>query len=276
MSAKFLGNIILKGKLECLTGLHIGGSKDKFEIGGVDSPVIRDPNSNLPYIPGSSLKGKMRAILSYELGVADFDPPKRNDLRDKEKLERINPILRIFGAPAEVLEQGIGPSRLIVRDSYPDAATVEMWKNLDSELQYTEYKPENTIDRITSAANPRFMERVVKGSKFDVEFIYGVYRVDDVKDEEYFTNFVEALRLLEHSTLGHAGSRGYGQISFKFAEPFIVTVSDYKEGSINFKDASKSVSALEDLGMNIDKRLSDFDTKYIQEKIISKFQEIDG
>jgi CRISPR-associated protein Csm3 len=275
MSATFLGNIILKGKLECLTGLHIGGSKDKFEIGGVDSPVMRDPQTNVPYIPGSSLKGKMRSLLSFELEVADIDPPQKKHLKNKENLDKSMPLLRVFGVPAEIFkkEDAIGPTRLIVRDAFPDDETLEMWKNLNTELQYTEYKPENTIDRLTSAANPRFLERVVKGSKFNVEFVFGVYRLENLKDkdEDYFKYFIEALRLLEHSTLGHAGSRGYGQVSFKFAEPFVVTREDYQKGTVTFKDASKSISALEELGMNIDKRLSDFDDEYIQKEIIAKF-----
>ena len=64
---QFLANIILRGKIKVLTGLHIGGSKDKFEIGGVDNPVIRDTFTKYPYIPGSSLKGKMRMLLECSL-----------------------------------------------------------------------------------------------------------------------------------------------------------------------------------------------------------------
>lgn len=265
MSASFIGNVIFKGKLECLTGLHVGGSKEKFEIGGVDSPVIRDPNTNLPYIPGSSLKGKMRSLLSFELGKADEDPPNKYD--------KLCPLQRIFGIPAELSKEGFGPTRLIVRDSYPDETTIEMWKNLNSELQYTEFKPENKIDRITSAAMPRFLERVVKGSLFNVEFVYGIYRVDEIRDEDYLKYFIESLRLLEHSSLGHAGSRGYGQVAFKFAEPFVVLQNDYRDGTITFKDSSKSIQALEELGMKIDKRLSDFDDSYLTDNIISKFRD---
>jgi len=262
MSAKFLGNVIFKGKLECLTGLHIGYSKEKFEIGGVDSYVIRDPNTNLPYIPGSSLKGKMRSLLSFELGKADEDPPKIFD--------KTCPLQRIFGIPAELSN---GPTRLIVRDSYPDETTIEMWKNLNSELQYTEFKPENKIDRISSAATARFLERVVKGSLFNVEFVFGIYRVDEINDEDYLKFFIESLRLLEHSTLGHAGSRGYGQVAFKFAEPFVVLPNDYRNGTITFKDSSKTTQALEELGMKIEKRLSDFDDSYLMDCIISKFRD---
>jgi len=271
MSAEFLGNVIFKGKLECLTGLHIGDSKEKFEIGGVDSPVIRDPNTQYPYIPGSSLKGKLRSLLAFALGKADQDPPS------KGKFDPDCPLQRIFGVPAEINTnrkdiEGIGPSRLIVRDAYPDEATITMWKNLDSELLFTEYKPENTIDRITSAANPRFMERVVKGSIFNVEFIFGIYRIGGItkQDEEFIINFLESLKLLEHSTLGGSGSRGYGQVAFKFAEPIVLKVDDYRTGSEKFKD---SLKPHDDVRIEIDfnKRLSDFDENYVKENIIKKF-----
>ncbi len=271
MSAEFLGNVIFKGKLECLTGLHIGGSKEKFEIGGVDSPVIRDPNTQYPYIPGSSLKGKMRSLLAFSLGKADQDPPKRG------KFDPNCPLQRIFGVPAEINSnmpeiKGIGPSRLIVRDSHPDDATVALWKSMDSELMFTEYKPENTIDRITSAANPRFLERVVKGSVFNVEFIFGVYKIDKLtkSDAEYIINFVESLKLLEHSTLGGSGSRGYGQVAFKFAEPIVLKADDYRIGSDKFKDALKPHDDLR-IENVFNKRLSDFTEDYIKGNIINKF-----
>jgi CRISPR-associated protein Csm3 len=267
MSAKFLGNIILKGKMECLTGMHIGGSKEKFEIGGVDSPVIRDPNTNYPYIPGSSLKGKMRSLLAFELGFEVI--PKggnKKDYKDKPA------IYRIFGTGANDNNKQDGPSRLIIRDAYPDNKTIGMWENLDSELIYTELKGENTIDRLTSAANPRFIERVVKGSVFNVEFIYGVYRVDNTKDEEYFKYVLDGLKLLEHSALGGSGSRGYGQISFKFTEPFLLTVEDYISGSKAFKDSCKPHDTLEDKeGLEFKKRLSDFEEGKLIDKIKEKY-----
>lgn len=260
MKIEFLGNIILRGKLECITGLHIGGSKEKLEIGGVDSPVIRDPFTQYPYIPGSSLKGKLRALLSYDLNLADKDP-------DFNALDFSNPLQRIFGLSADTkATDGIGPTRLIVRDAYPDRKTIEMWKNLDSELMFTEYKPENSIDRITSAANPRFLERVVKGSVFNVEFIYGIYKIvkdgQNIKqDVDFFAEFIKALRLLEHSTLGGSGSRGYGKVAFKFMEPFVLTKNDYVVGTETFKNSLKDIDEIYD--QNNYMRLSDFTESYI-------------
>ena len=155
-SPKFKANLILKGKISCETGLHIGGSKEKLEIGGVDSPVIRNPQTRRPYIPGSSLKGKMRHLLEYSLGVVS------KGAKDFGDVSHDTEIVRLFGIGANEKEdeerlKTIGPSRLVVRDCQPDEATISMWKNLDSELLYTEYKPENTINRITAAANPRFI-----------------------------------------------------------------------------------------------------------------------
>lgn len=255
--SSFLANIVLKGKIECLTGLHIGGSKEKLEIGGVDSPVIRDPYTKLPYIPGSSLKGKMRSLLSFSLDKADEDPnPKRYDAKC--------PLQRIFGTSAE--DRNIGPSRLLVRDAHPDKETIEKWESMESELLYTEYKSENSVDRLTSAANPRFIERVVKGSVFDIEFVYGIYSIDSESDKhldaKYFRYAIEALKLLEHSAIGKSGSRGYGQISFKFAEPLLVMRQDYAEGSENFKKSSKP-NCHNEFAEKFTMRLSEFDENYI-------------
>ncbi|HPN39739.1 MAG TPA: type III-A CRISPR-associated RAMP protein Csm3, partial [Melioribacteraceae bacterium] len=175
MKYEFLANVILKGKIEVLTGLHIGGSKEKLEIGGVDSPVIRDPFTNYPYIPGSSIKGKMRMLLEFANGkVTNGKPHKSDDIHDE--------VCRIFGNFKDDTKGG--PTRLTTRDAFPDKQTIDKWEKLDSELTFTEFKPENSIDRLTSEANPRFLERVVKGSFFDVEFVYSIYNEinDEIKD----------------------------------------------------------------------------------------------
>lgn len=257
-AARFEANIVLRGQIECLTGLHIGGSKEKLEIGGVDSPVMRHPHTKFPFIPGSSLKGKMRHLLEYSLHVVGKD----GDVSDNEK------IVRLFGIGAEegskpneteeekkkrvVKRQQLGLARLIVRDCKPTEETVKMWKELDSELLYTEYKPENMINRLTSAANPRFIERVVAGSKFDFELVYTVYRMkedeedatetNDIKDD--VINLLQAMRLLESNFLGKSGSRGYGQVRFHLADPIVVKQNDYVTGSANYKAAVTNIKSL--------------------------------
>jgi len=248
---KFEGNIIIKGKIELLTGMHIGGSEDKLEIGGVDSPVIRNPQNRLPYIPGSSLKGKMRSLLEYSLGVVG----ENGDVSNDEK------IVRIFGIGANDKKE-IGLTRLIVRDANPDDETIKIWKKIDSELLYTEYKPENTINRFTAAANPRFIERVVKGSSFEFEMVYGVYQMDENDTDENtnddLKNLLESLRLLEHSFVGGSGSRGYGKIKFKILEPIIVKAEDYKSGSEKYKSAQKELPK----DQNAYKDLTEIELKY--------------
>lgn len=239
MANQLLANVVIKGKITALTGIHIGGSKEKLQIGGVDSPVLRDPNTNYPYIPGSTLKGKMRMLLEFALGkVSDNGKPFESKDKDEE-------ITRIFGTSEKELKTG--PTRLVVRDAYPDQKTINMWENLDSELQFTELKPENSIDRLTSEANPRFLERVVKDSKFDVEFVYGIYDLGDggKVDKENLARIFEALRLLEHSGIGGNISRGYGQIKFELADPIVVLKEDYQTGSEIYKSANSSNSELE-------------------------------
>ena len=230
--AQFIGNILIRGKIECLTGLHIGGSKDKMEIGGVDSPVVRDPVNRQPYIPGSSLKGKMRMLLEYATGKVDT-----GDVHNCAEADC--PVCRIFGSSAAE-ERQCGPTRLLVRDAYPDEATVEQWDNMDSELLFAEMKSENFLNRITSAANPRFLERVVRGSKFDLEMVYSVYDVDDDYDDlEFFKHVRTSLLLLEQSALGGNGSRGYGHIKFHFVEPLMIAREAYQQGLNEVKQAAQ-------------------------------------
>ena len=225
--AQFIGNIIMRGKIECLTGLHIGAGKDTAEIGVVDSPVVRDPHSRLPYIPGSSLKGKMRSMLEFATDKVSDGKVHTCDKADCE-------VCRPFGSSAQE-QRKCGPTRLLVRDACPDEKTREMWEKLNTDLLYAEMKSENFLDRITSAANPRFIERVVKGSVFNLEMVYGVYQVDGVNDLDFFAHVVTALRLLEDGTLGGNGSRGYGQIRVKLTQPVFLDRQDYCEGSDKWK-----------------------------------------
>lgn len=221
--AQFIGNIIMRGKIECLTGLHIGAGKDTAEIGGVDSPVVRDPVKRIPYIPGSSLKGKMRSLLEFANGKVTDGKVHTCDNAACE-------VCRTFGSSAQEART-CGPTRLLVRDAYPDPKTLEMWDQLNMDLLFTEMKSENFLDRITSAANPRFIERVVKGSMFDLEMVYGVYEVDDRNDLDFFDQVVQGLRLFEDSALGGNGSRGYGQVRLRFAPLVFVDIEDYRKGS---------------------------------------------
>lgn len=197
----------ITGSIEVLTGLHIGGSAETMEIGGVDNPIIKNKTNQEPYIPGSSLKGKMRSLMEWHLGkISASGDPYQNNALDC-------PISRVFGSSASK-ENKSGPTRLIVRDSFLSS---ESRKRFQQGLDITEIKHENSINRITAMANPRPIERVVPTVKFDLDIAYKIIDTDDEGrlDEKYFHDVVlKALVLVENDCLGGAGSRGCGKVRF--------------------------------------------------------------
>lgn len=211
---KLLGNVVLSGQLECRTGLHIG-EEGMLEIGGINNPVVKSPATGHPYIPGSSIKGKMRSLMEWNEGVVEEGEDDINIHTCTDEAAVDCTVCRVFGTPAET-DAKTGPTRLSVRDAYPTNDTIELWKDLNTSLPYTEVKSENTIDRVTSEANPRDVERVPKESEFEYELVYGVYDLDDggKPDFENLKAVERALYLLEDSSLGGNGSRGYGKVTF--------------------------------------------------------------
>ena len=191
--------------IELLTGLHIGGSSDNVEIGGIDNPVIKiATKDNQPYIPGSSLKGKMRCLLEQIAGSTEVG----NNVE----------VNNLFGATekkknGEVVIKGV-PSKLIVRDAMLQAKSVKALDTCDNlDMPYTEGKWENVIDRVKGTAeHPRQMERIPAGVSFDVEFVINVW--DDDNAEELLALLQKGINALENDYLGGSGSRGYGQIKF--------------------------------------------------------------
>ncbi|ABR31515.1 CRISPR-associated protein Csm3 [Thermosipho melanesiensis] len=226
VNLEFKGKIIVKADIHVVTGLQIG-KENSMEIGGIDNPVIKD-SLGKPYIPGSSLKGKLRTLMEYFHGKIKNDvlvvaKGGENQIRIHQCDEKDCPVCNLFGRnhgkhryasnpDVEVEFKNIMPTRLFVRDALLDenSITEEMKKNLDNE--FTEVKPENTLDRITSAANPRFNERVPAGAIFKSEFVINVY---DDDNEKYLRELLTALSLLEDDYLGGSGSRGYGKVRFE-------------------------------------------------------------
>ena len=212
---KLYGRIILTGRIHALSGLHIGASKDALEIGGVDMPVIRNPVDRRPYIPGSSLKGKMRSQWAKLCGVK-FGTKLKDD-RDPAKQVFIHtcddpncPVCSIYGTTGDVMKEA--PTRLTVRDVLLDAGSLPK-----SVIDHTEVKWEASIDRVTSAASPRQTERVPAGAIFGtveqpMELVYSIYTA---ADRERFTHVLTALQLVEDDFLGGQGSRGSGKVAFK-------------------------------------------------------------
>ena len=217
MTYQFKAHILITGQITCVTGLHIGGTEEGYEIGGMDNPVLRDAMSGYPYIPGSSLKGKMRSMLEWTLGKIEPD----GRVHGRSCQDSACAICRIFGASA-------GPTRLLVRDAFPSQATFDRFVN--SGVFTTETKTENRLNRITSEANPRSIERVPQGAQFDFEMIYGIYDLGDGGhiDLDNLRQGYTAFELLEASVIGGGGSRGSGKIAFENVAATIKTVADYQ------------------------------------------------
>ena len=193
----------IKGVIELCTGMHIGGNSQFAAIGAVDSSVVRDPLSDKPMIPGSSLKGKMRTLLAkrYNPGDRRVASPKEDDIR----------ILRLFGP----VDNHRG--RLVFSDMF--LCNMEELKGYGLHTP-TEVKFENTINRLTGVANPRQIERAVRGSKYELHLIYDAEEEADVKED--FQTISEGMKLLQMDYLGGSGSRGYGKIKFENLEADVV------------------------------------------------------
>ncbi|WP_169940358.1 type III-A CRISPR-associated RAMP protein Csm3 [Campylobacter sp. RM15925] len=204
--------LTLKGQIELLSGLHIGGGDDTMKIGGIDSQVIKDVNTDKPYIPGSSLKGKMRSLLEWNnrlVGYGNGDPFSSNILDnipdcDKEAAQNL---LKIFGDK----DQKFGITRISVADC--------ILSEDSKDLKLSEAKYENVIDRKSGTAkHPRQIERVPAGIKFDLVIRLKIFNeaepYNDNKNE--LKNMIESgLKLIENDYLGGSGSRGYGRVEFK-------------------------------------------------------------
>lgn len=208
----------LEGKIELLSGLHIGSGNTEIHIGGTDNPVIKNPITQEPYIPGSSIKGKMRSLLEWDLGVVSETGGSPLSFKHLPKIqpeskEQAKTIIKLFGgAPdggIEDLVNEIGPSRL----SFWDCALDKDWvaEMEQKNLLLTETKMENSIDRIKGTAeNPRNTERVPATALFDFKLTLRVH------DGENLTELLlRGLKLLEYTGLGGSGSRGYGKIAFR-------------------------------------------------------------
>lgn len=209
-----LTNIVeIKAKLVLQTGLHIGAGDSEMHIGGIDNSVIKHPLTQSPYIPGSSLKGKIRTLLEWRSGAVQNNPLTLKDV--SKNPEEVKNILRLFGisgdtknSEQEVAE--IGVSRL----AFWDCALNKAWEKAirDDNQLLTEAKSENTIDRITSTAgNPRQTERVPAGAEFDFKLTLRQFEDDK---PELLDLVLKGLKLLELDSLGGSGSRGYGKVKF--------------------------------------------------------------
>jgi CRISPR-associated protein Csm3 len=215
--------VILRGNVRAQSGLHIGASKDALGIGDVDLPVIRDAYRR-PYIPGSSLKGKMRSQWEKLKGA------KQNQQIGKAKGKEVwihacddlaCPVCTIYGVTGDIEKDA--PTRLTVRDISLKPESLEG----TTAILFSEVKWEAAIDRVTSAASPRQIERVPAGAIFGpMEIVFGVYTT---ADRARFGDVLTGLQLVEDDYLGGQGSRGSGKVAFEGLSVTLKAGADYQE-----------------------------------------------
>jgi CRISPR-associated protein Csm3 len=230
--------IAISGEIQARTGLHIGGGDVGLAIGGADKLVVRTPYNDAPYIPGSSLKGKMRSILERAGYAEGFTvKPSKNDKVETEW--QADPcqcgkkqcrVCMVFGVPAEVraTDTVSRTSRLIVRDAHLlNGEEIENWRYLS--MHFTEVKTEVAIDRLTSQANPRNFERVPAGARFGLDLILNIHEGDE---EKRLLQFIfDGLELLASDYLGGQGTRGYGAVAISVSSVKKLDISRLRDGS---------------------------------------------
>lgn len=224
------GKILIKCRMTVLTGMHIGGSSAFSAIGAVDSPVIRDSLTGQPMLPGSSLKGKMRTLLAKAI---------KNHYITQECADDPEELRRLFGSSGNARRQEKPKAaRLQFADAFLVNADV-----LKKRGGLTEVKFENTISRLTAVANPRQIERVVRGSEFAVTLVYDMEDADEIKVD--MENITRGLKLLSMDYLGGHGSRGYGRVAFSDFEV------DVKDGDcpVDINELLISLKEVEEYGL---------------------------
>jgi CRISPR-associated protein Csm3 len=211
----------ISGKIVCETGLRIGGSTENIEIGGMENPIIRHPITDEPYIPGSSLKGKVRSLLEYRHGRKNY----RRDRKTNQKVETElgEPcmcghctICRVFG-PHKNPNHKLGPTRALFRDAVlTDESRALLLEARESKgIVFAEVKTENLVNRLTGTAeHPRTQERVPADTEFAFEISVRVFEDDD--EDEVIGLLKEGLGLLQQDYLGSSGSRGYGKVHLEY------------------------------------------------------------
>jgi len=203
---------VLHAELVCRSGVHIGASDSEMHIGGIDNAVVKHPITQEPYIPGSSIKGKVRSLLEWRSGFVSNGPLGWQDYVNSHS-DKVLAILKLFGVGGQVLTDAqakeIGPTRL----SFWDCSLLSEWISSvrTSEGSYTEVKTENSIDRIAGTAkNPRQTERVPADARFDFKVTVKV-----LDDENLLDTLLAGLKLLELDGIGGSVSRGYGKVKFE-------------------------------------------------------------
>jgi CRISPR-associated protein Csm3 len=258
----FLGKLLVEAELHCETGLHIGAGKGSLEIGGADNPVVKDAFGR-PYVPGSSVRGRLRSLLEQANGYTKpseltwLSRRRGQEVRIHQSDAPNDEICLLFGRSpgrAERVEgdalnmKQVTPARLAIYDAplELESITPQMREYLDDEL--TEVKSESAIDRITAQSASRTLERVPAGASFRLRAVMDVLCEED---KELLAELLKGLRLLEDDTLGGGGSRGSGRVSFRNLK-LAWRGASYYTGGADEVDAGTAASVAE-----LQKQLSD-------------------
>jgi len=219
MSIELDERVRISARIELLSGLHIGAGQDEVKIGGTDNAVVRDPVTHDPYIPGSSIKGKLRFLMEWAFNNVEPDGQVWGS-GDESKYSDGDPVLRIFGTTLHEWTKRNGPTRLTVRDAHLEQASRDQM--LEQNVPLSEEKTEVLIDRVRGAASqkvgPRQTERVPRGARFDSEMVFRIYALEGdagERDRAALNWFLHGLKLLEQDSLGGSGSRGYGRVRLR-------------------------------------------------------------
>lgn len=236
---ELIAKIIIKGTIKAETGLMIGATNSSMSIGGPNKMVIRNALTNEPYIPGSTLKGKMRSL--FEISKGMIGPKNGGDVSHGPYIALDFVGTELFGTAGDSKDIIGQASRILVRDAPLNKKSKEQLEKTRLDLPFTEIKTENVIDRITSAANPRNFERVPAGTKFDFEIVINEFKGEKII--EYLKVVKTCFELLEDDYIGGGGSRGNGQIGFTISSLVRKEISDYLNGT-NGNELSEEISNL--------------------------------
>jgi CRISPR-associated protein Csm3 len=238
--SQLIGKVIIRSDIHCITGLRIGGSSSGIKVGGVDLNVITDPKGK-PYLPGSSIRGKLRTLCERKEHVVLNRPFKENEKHshgcEDSKSYKNCPICKIWGILGGNITDVPTLTRLQVSDVYLDETSIDenMKKNL--ELEWTEVKFETAINRQTGTAlrgSLRQSERVPAGAVFsDFDMIFNIY---EESDKNLLSHLFESMEILEDDYLGGTGSRGYGRVKFENIRIFWNNIQAYKTGATELTD----------------------------------------
>mgnify|MGYP000028308243 FL=1 len=204
-------------QIRLLSGMHIGGSDSSFDIGGADSSVFKDPLTKRPVIPGSSLKGKLKSLLTYD-----------DEMIDGDDITIRNDVTRNLFESVEMDPNTPSITRALFRDMTLTEDSARKITDILGDGVYTEIKAENSIDKLKGTAkSPRFIERVPAGAEFEGQIVLTVFDGDD--EEKMKSDIEKALNLLELNYIGGSGSRGYGRVK--------VLNLDSESGKLQWKEA---------------------------------------